>query len=199
MEDEPKAVKQKTVTYQIPPKEEEVVKVEEKIPIVNQLQPPTPPTNLPPKSPGTPRKTRPVIKPQPQLNYPVPEGANIPKVGGQRSKKPTLASKWRMQKEKQKQEEQSLLDRIDTFVDPWPYEEEDESVPSVSVLAEAGFYFIGLNDCVQCSSCELVLSGWNVMDKSNNDPWQRHAMDSPQCSYLEKTKGADWIKQITEE
>ena len=50
---------------------------------------------------------RPVLKPQPQLQYQVPEGAKIPKVGGQRSKKPTLASQWRKQKEKQKLEERN--------------------------------------------------------------------------------------------
>ena len=62
-----------------------------------------------------------MLKPQPQIKYNVPEGAKIPKVGGQRSKKPTLASQWRKQKEKQKQEEQCLKDRIDTYASDWPY------------------------------------------------------------------------------
>ena len=56
----------------------------------------------------------PVLKPapQPQLQYNVPDGAKIPKVGGQRSRKPTLASQWRKQKEKQKLEEQGFKDRL---------------------------------------------------------------------------------------
>jgi hypothetical protein len=45
----------------------------------------------------------------------VPEGAEIPNVGGQRSRKPTLASQWRKQKEKQKRQEQLLLNRLETF------------------------------------------------------------------------------------
>ena len=83
---------------------------------------------------------RPVLKPQPQLQYQVPEGAKIPKVGGQRSKKPTLASQWRKQKEKQKLEEQGLKDRLETFSDDsWPYSEEsadDPLAPSVNSLAQ---------------------------------------------------------------
>ena len=56
-------------------------------------------------------------------------------------------------------------------------------------IAEAGFYFTGLNDNVQCSTCNLVLSGWAPTD----DPWLKHAQDSPGCPYLEETKGAQWI------
>ena len=99
-----------------------------------------------PKSPKSPSSggsnhKKPVLKPQPQLQYNVPQGAKIPKVGDQRSKKPTLASQWRKQKERQKQEEQCIKDRIETFAEDWPYTENDVNVPNVADLAEAGFYY----------------------------------------------------------
>ena len=94
-----------------------------------------------PKSPSGSNQKKPVLKPQPQLQYNVPQGAKIPKVGDQRSRKPTLASQWRKQKERQKQEEQGIKDRIETFVEDWPYMENDSDVPNVTDLAEAGFYY----------------------------------------------------------
>ena len=63
-------------------------------------------------------------------------------------------------------------------------------MPNVSALAEAGLFYLGLNDCVQCSVCQIVLSGWNVMPDTN-DPWDVHAKSSPGCAFLERnTKGA---------
>lgn len=142
------------------------------------------------------RRVKPVVKPQPPMSYNVPDGAKVPKVGGQRSKKPTLASQWRIKKEKQKMEEQGLLDRIETFTndDSWPYPDADKSVPNIVTLAEAGFFYLGLNDCVQCSYCEVVLSGWNVM-QPNNDPWNQHVINGPTCTFLEKAKGSAWIEE----
>ena len=94
-----------------------------------------------PKSASSSNQKKPVLKPQPQLQYNVPQGAKIPKVGDQRSKKPTLASQWRKQKERQKQEEQGIKDRIETFAEDWPYTDKDSGVPNVTDLAEAGFYY----------------------------------------------------------
>ena len=152
------------------------------------------------KVPGSPIPTRlkkkpEIVKPQPQLQYKVPESAKDLKVAGQRSRKPTLASQWRIQKEKQKMEEQVMADRINTFSENWPYEEDDPNVPSVSALAEAGFFFLGLSDCVQCSVCEIVLSGWNAMQDSN-DPWIQHVRTGPGCNFLERTKGSAWVQEV---
>jgi hypothetical protein len=57
-------------------------------------------------------------------------------------------------------------------------------------LAEAGFFFTGLNDSVQCSQCNLVLNGWSG---SSQDPWLRHVVGSPDCGFLETSKGSQWI------
>lgn len=166
----PKTKAKKHVTLQVPPQE--------------------PKTGPPkPKPPGSPTPKRSMVKPQPPIQYNVPDGAKIPKVGGQRSKKPTLASQWRMQKEKQKLEEQVLLERMETFNDNWPYLEDDSSVPSITALSEAGFFYLGLNDCVQCSTCEAVLRGWKEMEPSN-DPWVQHELACPTCPQLEKNKTA---------
>ena len=64
-----------------------------------------------PKAPGSPcpRKKKPEIKAQPQLQYNVPEDARKLKVAGQRSRKPTLAATFRMQKEKEKRAKQVIL------------------------------------------------------------------------------------------
>ncbi len=148
-----------------------------------------------PDPPKVRRRPKQEVEPQPQLSYNVPDDAKIPKVGGQRSKKPTLASQWRKQKQKQKQEEQGIQDRLDTFNEAWPFEESDENVPKISDLAESGFFFLGLNDCVQCASCEIILSGWQNMDKGD-DPWLQHARTSPGCPFLDKTKGSDWVQEI---
>jgi hypothetical protein len=59
-----------------------------------------------------------------------------------------------------------------------------------SQLAEAGFYFTGLNDSVQCSQCNLVLHGWT---ETSPDPWIRHAFENPDCAFLETSKGSQWI------
>ena len=143
-----------------------------------------------------PKRNKPVIKPQPQLQYNVPEGARNIKVAGQRSKKPTLASQWRMQKEQQKLEKQVILDRQDSFMDEnWPHPDSDPLSPSINVLAEAGFFYLGLSDSVQCSACEIVLNGWR--DMSEPDPWIQHAKTSPGCTFLEKVKGADWVREVT--
>ena len=101
-----------------------------------------------------------------------------------------------MQKEKQKLEEQIIQDRISTFSEEWPYTDSDSNVPNVSILAEAGFYFLGLNDSVQCSACEIVVNGWDGL--SEKDPWIQHAKISPNCSFLEKSKGSSWIQEVLE-
>ena len=51
--------------------------------------------------------------------YTVPEGVEVPKVAGARSKKPTMASQWRKQKERDRLREQQMADRLASF-NAWP-------------------------------------------------------------------------------
>jgi len=47
--------------------------------------------------------------------FQAPHGAEVLAVGGQRCRKPTLASQWRKQQEKRKRQEQNLVSRLETF------------------------------------------------------------------------------------
>ncbi|XP_023325589.1 uncharacterized protein LOC111699210 isoform X2 [Eurytemora carolleeae] len=67
--------------------------------------------------------------------------------------------------------------------------------PSPSELAEAGFYFIGPSDCVQCFSCETCQKHW----KPAEDPWVRHTRRSPSCDYVIESRGEDFIAKILSE
>ena len=117
------------------------------------------------------------------------------KVAGPRSRKPTLAGKWRQQKEQEKRQRRVFLDRQDSFNDEnWPHLHTDPTSPDISKLAEAGFFYLGLNDSVKCNACEIILSGWLNME--DPDPWIQHAKTSPGCSFLEKAKGSSWVKEI---
>ena len=141
------------------------------------------------KSPAPTKGTQMELNPQPQA-YVVPEGFEVQKVAGARSKRPTMASQWRKQKERQKIKDQQLHDRLASFGDGWSKDQPD--TPSPVALAESGFFYLGLNDCVKCSSCELVLSGWEPHD----DVWGRHAQNSPGCGFLLEEKGPAWIKDV---
>ena len=122
--------------------------------------------------------------------YQAPEGANIPKVAGARSKKPTLAAQLRKQKEKQKLRIKQKVDRLNSFDDNWPGNIPNESKrPATELLADAGFHFVGMNDCVKCLHCDLVLNGWEEFD----DPWIRHCQNSPGCNYVLESKGPEWV------
>ena len=82
-----------------------------------------------------------------------------------------------------------MKDRLDTFLDDsWPYSEEsDPLAPSANALAQAGFFYIGLSDRVQCFVCQIVLDGWKTMPaEDTNDPWAVHARANPGCAYIER-------------
>ena len=119
--------------------------------------------------------------------YNAPEVVESPKVAGARSKKPTLAAQFRKQKERQKQLAKQKTERLESFYH-WPGYK-DDNIPKAEILAEAGFYFTGLNDCVQCLSCDVALSGW----EAGEDPWIRHCQNSPGCSHLLEIKGPEWV------
>ena len=119
--------------------------------------------------------------------YNAPEVVESPKVAGARSKKPTLAAQFRKQKERQKQLAKQKTERLESFYH-WPGYK-DDNIPKAEILADAGFYFTGLNDCVQCLTCDVALSGW----EAGEDPWIRHCQNSPSCSHLLEIKGPEWV------
>ena len=64
--------------------------------------------------------------------------------------------------------------------------------PSPSELSEAGFYFTGPRDAVQCFSCETAQNQW----KPAEDPWVRHGRRSPSCDYVIEMRGTDFVQAI---
>lgn len=74
--------------------------------------------------------------------------------------------------------------RLATFND-WP--------PSIPVkpqeLAEAGFYYTGRNDTVECFACGGRVQRWIKGDI----PWVEHVRHHPFCVYLVWCKGREFI------
>ena len=64
--------------------------------------------------------------------------------------------------------------------------------PSPSELSEAGFFFTGPRDAVQCFSCETAQNQW----KPAEDPWVRHGRRSPSCDYVIEMRGTDFVQAI---
>ncbi|KAM4049211.1 LOW QUALITY PROTEIN: baculoviral IAP repeat-containing protein 1-like [Anomaloglossus baeobatrachus] len=62
------------------------------------------------------------------------------------------------------------------------------------VLAQAGFFFTGTKDAVQCFSCGGCLGNW----EENDDPWKEHAKWFPECEFLQGKKSKDEIQQYIE-
>ncbi|KAM4050364.1 baculoviral IAP repeat-containing protein 1-like isoform 2-T2 [Anomaloglossus baeobatrachus] len=58
-------------------------------------------------------------------------------------------------------------------------------------LAEAGFFFTGTRDHVQCFSCGGCLANW----EENDDPWKEHAKWFPECIFLQRNKTSDELQQ----
>ena len=65
--------------------------------------------------------------------------------------------------------------RLKTFTD-WP----NESPALIKELAEAGFYFSGVNDIVKCFACGIEIGNWREED----NPLAKHESASKHCSYL---------------
>lgn len=62
----------------------------------------------------------------------------------------------------------------------------------VEELANAGFFYRGPGDTVQCFTCGNRLNEFTGAD----DIWFDHAVFFPGCSYLRARKGIDYIRQI---
>ncbi|KAK3596602.1 hypothetical protein CHS0354_035879 [Potamilus streckersoni] len=56
-------------------------------------------------------------------------------------------------------------------------------------VADAGFYYTGLQDVVRCFACDGGLKNWDPED----DPWIEHARWFPQCPFVLRVKGHEFI------
>ncbi|KAM3843440.1 baculoviral IAP repeat-containing protein 1 isoform 2-T2 [Vipera latastei] len=77
--------------------------------------------------------------------------------------------------------------RLESFTN-WPFYCK-EIQPAL--LSNAGFYFTGIKDTVQCFSCSGCLGNWEEGD----DPWKEHAKWFPECEFLQREKSEHEIKQ----
>uniref|UniRef100_A0A182Y6Z6 RING-type domain-containing protein n=1 Tax=Anopheles stephensi TaxID=30069 RepID=A0A182Y6Z6_ANOST len=59
-------------------------------------------------------------------------------------------------------------------------------------LAEAGFYYAGVEDEVRCFHCDGGLRDWLVTD----DPWHEHARCFAGCNFLQLVLGETYISQM---
>ncbi|KAK3603525.1 hypothetical protein CHS0354_027941 [Potamilus streckersoni] len=56
-------------------------------------------------------------------------------------------------------------------------------------LAAAGFYYVGVGDCVRCFFCGGGLRNWEEGDV----PWDEHARWYPDCAFLKQCKEDDFV------
>ena len=76
-----------------------------------------------------------------------------------------------------------LEKRIATF-DNWP----KETLVKGFQLAEAGFFYLGIADRVQCVFCDGILRNWDPGD----DPWKEHERHFKHCPFIQcKRNGRD--------
>ncbi|GFT03129.1 baculoviral IAP repeat-containing protein 3 [Nephila pilipes] len=68
-----------------------------------------------------------------------------------------------------------VQERIETFSANWPLPNMD-----VRKIAEAGFFYLGIKDKVQCPFCKGILSNWEIGD----DPLTEHNNHFPLCDYI---------------
>ncbi|KAK3577842.1 hypothetical protein CHS0354_000240 [Potamilus streckersoni] len=83
--------------------------------------------------------------------------------------------------------------RLSTFT-KWP----PSMTQKPEQIAQAGFYYTGLQDVVRCFACDGGLKNWDPED----DPWIEHARWFPQCPFVRKVKGREFIdivRRMTEE
>ena len=87
-----------------------------------------------------------------------------------------------------------IVDRHQTFMESenWPGER-IEADPTL--MADAGFYYLGDSDRVKCWYCNGGLKNWERYD----DPWMEHAKWFPLCEYLLKNKGVDFVKAVVKD
>ncbi|XP_060588221.1 baculoviral IAP repeat-containing protein 7-A-like [Ruditapes philippinarum] len=69
--------------------------------------------------------------------------------------------------------------RLRSFTN-WSHENERQT----HALADAGFFYVGIQDCVRCYSCGIGLRGWS----DDDDPWIEHVRFSPECQHVRQQK-----------
>lgn len=79
--------------------------------------------------------------------------------------------------------------RIESYVD-WPKTIKQRP----QELSDAGFFYTGKGDRVQCFSCGGGLKDW----EENDDPWEQHGMWYGKCEYLKLMKGAAFIEKMAQ-
>ena len=57
-------------------------------------------------------------------------------------------------------------------------------------FADAGFYYLGDQDRVNCFYCNGGLKNWEPTD----DPFQEHTKGHPLCEYILKKRGVEFVK-----
>ncbi|KAK7492038.1 hypothetical protein BaRGS_00016702 [Batillaria attramentaria] len=62
---------------------------------------------------------------------------------------------------------------------------------SPTVLAEAGFYYLGSGDSVRCWYCGIILRNWRQSD----DPWVTHVLFRFSCDFVLAVRGQNFITQ----
>ncbi|XP_018413726.1 PREDICTED: baculoviral IAP repeat-containing protein 1-like [Nanorana parkeri] len=81
---------------------------------------------------------------------------------------------------------EDMQNRLQSF-SAWPV----YALLEPSALSQAGFFFTGTRDTVQCFSCAGCLGNW----EENDDPWKEHAKWFPECSFLQSQKSKDETEQ----
>ncbi|XP_022249892.1 putative inhibitor of apoptosis isoform X2 [Limulus polyphemus] len=80
----------------------------------------------------------------------------------------------------------SLSARLRSFA-MWP----EDAIVQPKVLAEAGFFYVGVQDHTKCFYCDGGLSSWELGD----DPWVEHARWFSNCGFVRINKGDEFIRK----
>ncbi|KAK3603523.1 hypothetical protein CHS0354_027938 [Potamilus streckersoni] len=78
----------------------------------------------------------------------------------------------------------NLASRLESFRG-WPSHMKQKPAD----LAAAGFYYVGVGDCVRCFFCGGGLRSW----EDGDDIWEEHARWYPECAFLKQCKGEDFV------
>jgi baculoviral IAP repeat-containing protein 7/8 len=82
----------------------------------------------------------------------------------------------------------SYQTRLDSFT-TWP----TYMTQTREQLAEAGFYYSGINDITTCYHCGIQIGSWRIEE----DVWVQHANLSPGCPYLLTIRGTEYVNKVT--
>lgn len=77
--------------------------------------------------------------------------------------------------------------RLRTFKE-WPIQLKMKPIE----LSDAGFFYTGMGDRVQCHSCGGGLKNWEDDDVA----WEQHALWYPNCDYMKLIKGQKYIEEV---